>query len=85
MFMDYCGRVAGLYGNTLFRLLLTMCLSLPAPGSGKAVLVGAGFWSCLMGGCFCSLVSVALSVLEECGHCKLPGKKFFWDLDKCGH
>ncbi|CAO2602625.1 LINE-1 retrotransposable element ORF2 protein [Lemmus lemmus] len=33
-----------------------------------------------MSGCFCSLVSVALSVLEECGDCKLPA--WYWHKNR---
>jgi hypothetical protein len=34
---------------------------------------------------FCSLVSVSSLVLKRVRSCVLPGRKFSWDLNMCGH
>ena len=46
-------------------------------------LISGTFFS-LLGRCFTSLFSVSSLILEECGGCVLPGRKF-WNPVRCDH
>ena len=50
------------------------------------VILSADIWSCL---CLVGVLFLGfccpLWLLGECGGCVLPGRKFFWDPDRCGH